>query len=42
MSARIIHMTWEQWNGLRRALGLREQPVPTRSSQTVRLIKARK
>lgn len=37
----IVHMTWEQWNGLRRELGLREQPIPSRASQTVRIVKAR-
>jgi len=37
----IVHMTWDEWNSLRKALGLREQPIPTRSSQTVRLINAR-
>ena len=37
----IVHMTWQEWNSLRAALGLPEQSVPSRASQTVRIVKAR-
>ena len=37
----IIHMTWHEWNALRVALDLKEQTIPGRASQTVRLIRTR-
>ena len=33
----IVHMTWEEWNKLREALDLRQQPIPKRTTSTVRV-----
>lgn len=32
--AAVVEVTWEEWNALRRALGLREQPEPKKATVT--------